>query len=240
MGARRRHARGRPVHRLPASARLDRPLTTATRAAGLFGGSFDPPHLAHRALADAALAQLPLDELVWVPAGRSPHKSRRPPASGADRVAMLQRIAEGEPRFSIDARELDRAGPSFTVDTLRELHAERPDTRWWLVIGQDQYARFDTWHEWREILALAGLAVAARDGDAVRAPAGLVRVAHALRIVDMPALPHSATTVRARAAAGLDVTALVGTPVARYIADHHLYRIDQPQAGTPIRTKQKN
>ena len=164
---------------------------------------------------------------MWLPARRSPHKGDRVPASGADRVAMLQRIAEGEPRFSIDARELDRAGPSFTVETLRALRAERPDTRWWLVLGQDQYARFDTWHEWREILALAGLAVAARDGQTVRASPGLAGIPYALRIVEMPALPHSATTVRARAAAGLDVTALVGTPVARYIADHHLYRIAQ-------------
>ena len=138
---------------------------------------------------------------------------------------MLQRLAQGEPRFSIDARELDRAGPSFTVETLRELHAEQPGMRWWLVIGQDQYARFDTWHEWRAILALAGLAVAARDGDAVRPAPGLAGVTHTLRVVEMPALPHSATAVRARAASGLDVTALVGAPVARYIADHHLYRI---------------
>ena len=161
-----------------------------------------------------------------MPARQSPHKADRTLASGADRVAMLQRLCEGEARFSIDERELDRSGISYTVDTLRELHAEQPGTRWWLVIGQDQYARFDTWHEWREILALAGLAVAARDGDAVRSAPGLAGVPHALRIVEMPALPHSATTVRSRAAAGLDVTALVGTPVARYIADHHLYRID--------------
>jgi len=146
------------------------------------------------------------------------------PASGADRVAMLQRMTDGEPRFSVDARELARTGPSYTVDTLRALHAEQPATRWWLVIGQDQYARFDTWHEWREIVTLAGLAVAARDGLAVQAAPGLAGVSHALHIVQMPALPHSATAVRARAAAGLDVTALVGTPVARYIADHHLYQ----------------
>ena len=147
-------------------------------------------------------------------------------APGADRVAMLQRLAGAEPRFAIDPRELDRAGPSYTVDTLRELHAERPGGRWWLVIGQDQYARFDTWHHWREILSLAGLAVAARDGDAVRGAPGLSGVDHSLRILEMPALPHSATTVRTRAAAGLDVSALVGAPVARYIADHHLYRTD--------------
>ena len=200
-------------------------MTTATRTAGLFGGSFDPPHLAHRALAQAALEQLALDELVWLPARQSPHKADHAPASGADRVAMLQRLIDGEPRFSIDDRELGRSGPSYTVDTLRALHAEQPATRWWLVIGQDQVARFDTWHAWRDILALAGLAVAARDGQAVHAPPALAAVPHALRVVEMPALPHSATTVRARAAAGQDVTALVGAPVARYIADHHLYRV---------------
>lgn len=198
-------------------------MTAVTRSAGLFGGSFDPPHLAHLALARCALEQLALDELVWLPARQSPHKGGRLPASGADRVAMLQRLVEGEPRFSIDDRELHRAGPSFTIDTLRALHAGRPDTRWWLVIGQDQYARFDTWHDWRGIVALAGLAVAARDGDPVHAAPGLAGVEHERRIVQMPPHPHSATAVRERAAAGLDVTALVGAPVARYIADHHLY-----------------
>ncbi|MBW8757210.1 MAG: nicotinate (nicotinamide) nucleotide adenylyltransferase [Burkholderiales bacterium] len=191
--------------------------------AGLLGGSFDPPHLAHLALAHCALEQLALDALVWLPARQSPHKADRPPASAADRVAMLQRLTAGEPRFSIDDRELHRAGPSYTVDTLRALHAEQPGTRWWLVIGQDQYARFDTWHDWREIVALAGLAVAARDGEPVRAASGMAGVEHALRVVRMPPHPHSATVVRERAAAGLDVTALVGAPVARYIADHHLY-----------------
>ncbi len=160
-----------------------------------------------------------------MPARQSPHKADQVPASGADRVAMLERLVQGEPRFCVDTRELDRDGPSYTVDTLRELHDQQPGVRWWLVIGQDQYARFDTWHEWREILSLAGLAVAARDGGSVRAAPGLSGIPHALRILEMPALPHSATVVRSRAAAGLDVTALVGTPVARYIADHNLYRI---------------
>jgi nicotinate-nucleotide adenylyltransferase len=194
------------------------------RSAALFGGSFDPPHLAHRALAEAALAQLALDRVVWMPAARSPHKAGLEPASGADRVAMLRLLTADEPRFEIDERELGRAGPSYTVDTLRELHAEHPGTAWWLVIGQDQYARFDTWHAWREILALAGLAVAARDGQAVHPAPALGASPHALRVLAMPALPHSATAARAASAAGRDISALVGPPVARYIDHHHLYR----------------
>jgi nicotinate-nucleotide adenylyltransferase len=208
---------------------LDR-ILSAAQSFGLFGGSFDPPHAAHRALAAAALEQLALDELVWAPAGQPWQKSGRALQPADSRLAMLRLLTEDEPRFSIDERELHRAGPSYTVETLRELHAERPGARWWLVIGQDQYARLDTWHAWPEILALAGVAVAARDGETVRAAPGLAGCPHALRILEMPALPHSATTVRRRAAAGLDVTALVGAPVARYIARHHLYRGDRATA----------
>jgi nicotinate-nucleotide adenylyltransferase len=198
--------------------------TPAIRRAGLFGGSFDPPHLAHLALARAALAELALDRLVWMPAARSPHKPGQAPASAADRVAMLRLLTADEPRFVVDERELHRPGPSYTVDTLRALHAEDPAAAWWLVIGQDQCARFDTWHDWRGILALAGLAVAARDGQAPDPAPGLAGCPHAMRVLAMPAMPHSATAVRARSAAGQDVAALVGAPVARYIAHHHLYR----------------
>ena len=194
------------------------------RSAGLFGGSFDPPHLAHRALAEAALSQLALGRVVWMPAAQSPHKAGRVLASDADRVAMLRLQTAGEPRFEIDERELRRAGPSYTVDTLRALRTEHPATDWWLVIGQDQYARFDTWHEWRAILALAGLAVAARDAQAVAPAPGLAGCPHRVRVLALPPLPHSATAARSRSAAGQDVAALVGAPVARYIAHHHLYR----------------
>jgi cytidyltransferase-like protein len=92
---------------------------------GLFGGSFDPPHQAHLALARAALAQLGLDSLLWLPAGR-PWQKARELAPDADRLAMLRLLVAGEPRFAIDERELQRAGPSYTIDTLRELRSERP------------------------------------------------------------------------------------------------------------------
>jgi nicotinate-nucleotide adenylyltransferase len=201
------------------------PQAPATgRSIGLFGGSFDPPHLAHLALARHALAELALERVVWMPAARSPHKPGQASAPAADRVAMLRLLTAGEPRFSIDERELQRPGPSYTVHTLRALHAEDPAAAWWLVIGQDQYARFDTWHDWRGILALAGLAVAARDGQAVAPAPGLAGCPHRLRVLTLPAMPHSATAARERSATGQDVAALVGAAVARYIAHHHLYR----------------
>ena len=211
---------------------MDRPLNATAsrqpglppRAFGLFGGSFDPPHAAHRALADAALAQLGLDGIVWVPAGQPWQKVGRHLAAGADRAAMVRLLIDGEPRYRVDERELRRDGPSYTIDTLRELQAEHPGAQWWVIIGQDQYGHLDTWHDWRELVGRAGIAVAARDGQVVHAAPGLAGVAHTLRTLALPTLPHAATNVRARVAAGEDVGALVGAPVARYIADHHLYK----------------
>jgi len=196
------------------------------RRVGLFGGSFDPPHLAHRALADAALGALALDEVRWIPAGAPWQKLQagQALAPAADRAAMLRLAIAGEPRFVLDDRELVRAGPSYTIDTLHELSAAAPGTTWWLLLGQDQLARLDTWHRWPEIVALAGLAVAARDGIAPVVPAALAAVPHRFALVPLPPQPHSATSVRQRTQAGADVTSLVGAPVARYIADHLLYR----------------
>jgi nicotinate-nucleotide adenylyltransferase len=198
----------------------------AIGAIGIFGGSFDPPHLAHLALARAALEQLALDELRWLPAGAPWQKQRdgRTLADGAHRVAMTRLLVAGEPRFVVDERELHRAGPSYTVDTLRELRAEHPAARLWLVIGQDQYARLDTWHEWREILPLASLAVAARDGCGVIAPPAVAAVPHVVQVLALAPMPHAATEARRLAARGADTAALVGTAVAQYITRHSLYR----------------
>jgi nicotinate-nucleotide adenylyltransferase len=205
------------------------------RRIGLLGGSFDPPHLAHLALARAALEQLALDELRWLPAGAPWQKQRegRVLAPAADRVAMVNLLVEGEPRFVVDERELHRAGPSYTIDTLRELHAEQPEAQLWLVLGQDQYARLDTWHDWRGILPLAGLAVAARDGEAVVAPPAVAASPHVSRVISLPAMPHSATEARRLAASGADTSTLVGAPVARYIARHLPYRAAPAAPHTP-------
>jgi nicotinate-nucleotide adenylyltransferase len=197
--------------------------SAAPRRIGLLGGSFDPPHLAHRALGDLALAHLGLDQLRWLPAGQPWQKAARTLAARAHRVAMLRLLLAGEPRFVIDERELDRAGPTYTIDTVREFAHQHPGAELLLVIGQDQYGRFDTWREWPELLRRVTLAVAGRDGTAPAPPPALAAEAHRVVALPLPAMPVSSTAARAAAAKGLRVDALAGPAVAGYIAQHRLY-----------------
>ena len=190
---------------------------------GLFGGSFDPPHRAHLALARVALQTLALDELRWLPAGVPWQKTSRSLSSAEHRLAMLAALLADEPGQVIDDRELRRSGPTYTIDTVRELQAERPDAQWFFILGQDQYGRFDTWRDWPELLSRLTLAVAARDGRTATPPAALVAVPHRLEVLPLPRLDMAASDIRARAAAGQPITALVGERVARYIDQHRLY-----------------
>ncbi|MCA6216618.1 nicotinate-nucleotide adenylyltransferase [Ideonella sp. B7] len=194
------------------------------RRVGLFGGSFNPPHQAHRALALQACETLALDELRWLPAGQPWQKPAGELASPEHRLAMVQTLIAGEGRFVVDNRELSRQGPSYTLDTVRELTAEQPGTDWFLVIGQDQYARFATWHGWRELLAAVTLAVAAREGQTVQVPPALAGVPHRCVVLPLPRHDINATDIRARVARGLPIAPLVGEAVARYIDQHSLYR----------------
>ena len=194
------------------------------RRIGILGGSFDPVHQAHLALARCAIDALALDLLKWIPAGRPWQKASRRLAPAADRLAMLELALAGEPRQQIDAREIDREGASYTVDTLAELHAGEPGADWFLVVGQDQWARFDTWHRWQDILRMATVAVAGRAGEAPRAPPAVAALAPAVVHVPLPPMAVSATGIRARLAAGLPAGDAVPAAVARYIERHNLYR----------------
>jgi nicotinate-nucleotide adenylyltransferase len=193
------------------------------RRVGLFGGSFNPPHRAHRALADLALATLRLDELRWLPAGKPWQKPDQALASAEHRAAMVALAAAGEPRFVVDERELQRSGPSYTLDSVNELEREIPGAHFFLIIGQDQYARLHTWHHWRELLSAVTLAVTAREGQTVRPSPAVGATWHRVEVLDLPPTALSATQVRDRAARGEDITTMVGEPVAGYIARHHLY-----------------
>lgn len=193
---------------------------------GLFGGSFDPVHDAHLALARLALSELHLDRVLWIPAGQPWQKQRRL-SPAADREAMLRLAIAGEPRFALDRRELLRQGPSYTLDTVRELQAEQPGAQLVLLIGQDQYAGLHTWAGWQELLARVTLAVANRPGPLPAVDAEVLRQPH--RVLPLPMLDIAATDIRARVARGERIDHLVPPEVARYIDQHGLYR---PEAGS--------
>jgi nicotinate-nucleotide adenylyltransferase len=195
--------------------------TEVTRRIGLFGGSFDPVHHAHLALARQALHELGLDELRWVPVGHAWQKSlAMTPA--AQREAMLRLAIDGEPRFVLERCELERPGPSYTLDTVRELQAATPGADWFLVIGQDQYRNLHTWHGVAELLQRVTLAVARRSGEPGDAEAH-VRAAPQVALA-LPPMDISATDIRQRVAAGRDISVLVPPAVALYIHQHGLYR----------------
>ena len=191
---------------------------------GLLGGSFDPVHLAHLALARCALDALRLDGIRWIPAGDPWQKRSRAPSPAADREAMLRLAIAGEPRYAVERCELERAGPSYTVDTVAELRAREPGVEWFLIVGQDQWARFDTWHRWQDVLRDVTIAVAGRAGEAPCAPAAVMAENPRVVEVPLPAMAVSSTDIRARAAAGLPLDALVPAAVAGYIERRRLYR----------------
>lgn len=192
---------------------------------GVFGGAFDPPHLTHRTLVEAALAQLQLDRLLIVPTGHAWHKTRSLSPS-AHRVAMAQLAFGDLPKVQIDTREVDRAGPSYTIDTLRALSSDNPSAALFLIIGQDQAAALSRWHEWRAVVDMAMICVAGRadpesDAPAFAPPRGLQA---RFRTLELPISAISGTDIRHRAGAGLGIDPLVCAPVARYIVLHRLYQ----------------
>ncbi|MDP9274819.1 MAG: nicotinate-nucleotide adenylyltransferase [Chloroflexota bacterium] len=180
---------------------------------GVFGGTFDPVHVGHLAIANTALDELGLDRVYFVPARRSPLKQDGPIASAEDRLAMLAAAIADEPRFRVSQVELDRKGPSFTVDTLESLRGEGD---LFLILGSDAYADFERWREPARIRDLATIVLAARPG-APNAPAGV-------RMLDSPLMDISSRELRARAARGRSLRYLVPKAALRYIEEHRLYR----------------
>jgi nicotinate-nucleotide adenylyltransferase len=190
---------------------------------GLYGGSFDPPHNAHLALARLARDHLMLDELRVMPAGKPWQKQHRVLASPEHRAQMVKLAIAGEPKLKLEEAELRHAGPNYTIDTLRELQAEQPG-EWFLVLGQDQYAQLHTWREWRELLGLVTLAVAGRAGEPPAASPQIAALPHRIVVLPLPPMAVSSSDVRDRVAQGLDTSGLVPPAVASYIDQNHLYR----------------
>ena len=198
------------------------------RRIGVFGGAFDPPHKAHVALAQLALDQLDLDELHIIPTGQAWHKARTLSAP-EHRLAMAQLAFQGMPRVLVDSRELQRAGPTFTLDTLEALQGENPEAQLYLVMGADQFAAFRQWHRWQAIVGLAIICIADRaTSTAAEAQFDAYNELKSrfLRLPMSP-MPVSATQIRQLLTPGAgntrDMSDLVPEPVARYIAVNHVY-----------------
>ena len=184
------------------------------KAIGILGGTFDPVHNAHLAIARLALEQLDLAKLLWLPTG-APAYRKPPVASGSDRVAMLKLALGNEPRYAIDERELQAGASSYTFDSVASLMREYPASRFVLLMGSDQYQKRSGWHRWSELEKLCQVAVVARPGS---------RVDPQVKTIPMTPSAISASDIRARVARGEDVSALVPPAVAAYIRKKGLYR----------------
>mgnify|MGYP000870997535 CR=1 FL=1 len=190
------------------------------RKLGILGGTFDPIHVAHLAVAEQARAQLGLEQVLFIPAWLAPHKRGNTQAAdrAADRVAMLRLALQDNPAFILDESEIQRRGTSYTVETLRRLHERMaPAMHLHLLIGADNYAIFHRWREPEEILRLATPVVYPR----MSVP--LAAIAPPFRVLDGPAFDLRATWIRAAVARGGSIRYLVPERVREYIAAHHLY-----------------
>ncbi len=183
-------------------------------AVAILGGTFDPVHNTHLAMARAAMAALAPSRLLWIPTG-SPGYRNAPLAAAPHRLAMLRLALAGEPRYVIDERELAPGASAYTYDTLSALRADLgTQTPLVLLMGADQYAAIRTWHRWRELPGLARIAVFARPG--YTAPEGV-------QTIPMTPSDVSASAIRANISANQDVSALLPSAVLDYIRDNHLY-----------------
>jgi len=194
---------------------------------GVFGGTFDPPHLGHVAVAEDARKHLKLDRLLFVPAHVSPFKVGERGITDRDiRLGLTKAAVEGRRGLGVDRLELDRDPPSYTVDTLRALRARMPEAELFLLIGADQWASFGRWKDVRLLPGMATIVVMAREGqDPADIDPGLPEgVEIPWRSVEVRRVDVSSTEVRERVREGASIDDLVPEAVARLIDEHKLYR----------------
>jgi nicotinate-nucleotide adenylyltransferase len=204
--------------------------------AGIFGGTFDPPHAGHLIVAQDAAVALGLDRVLFIPAAQPPHKRGLVAAPARVRARMTELAIQDDPRFRLDTIELERTGPSYSVDTLRDLARRFPHAEWTLLMGADQYAEFPTWREPDSIRRLARIAVLTRSGtdDGGADGAGSAwrpraePLADGTLAVSVTRIDVSSTAIRARVAAGLPIRYLVPPAVEAFIHEQRLYARNGP------------
>ncbi|HEX6287022.1 MAG TPA: nicotinate-nucleotide adenylyltransferase [Acidimicrobiia bacterium] len=184
---------------------------------GILGGTFDPIHIAHLHAAECARHQLGLDRVLVMPAGDPWQKAQRRVTSDEHRVAMCRLAVEGAEGIEVDEREIQRVGPTYTVDTLATFSDE---DQLFLILGGDAASRLHTWHRWKEVVNRATIVIVPRPGAPVGDVSGSVQI-------DMGALEVSGTEIRQRAADGRPFRYLVTRQVYDYIASHGLYAKEQ-------------
>lgn len=193
---------------------------------GILGSAFNPPHLGHLALAQEALWQLDLDEVVLMPTGEAPHKRIVDDPGRELRAAMTRLAAADDSRFSVSTLEVERQGPSYTYETLELLARERGDTELVFVMGADAAVGLESWREPKRVVELARLAVARRAGISDAEVAAVMRSLDAgerATMLEMPQFGVSSSAVRERAAAGRPLRYLVPESVARFIEEKGIY-----------------
>jgi nicotinate-nucleotide adenylyltransferase len=196
---------------------------------GLLGGTFNPPHIGHLVCGSEAMHALGLDRVELVPAGVPPHKEIAEDPGIDVRLELCELAVAGDPRLSVSRVDADRPGPAYTVDTLRSMRSARPDDELTFIVGGDMAWSLPSWREPAEILSLAWLAIAERDGvrreQIIERLAGVRGAPERLRFFDMPRLDISSSALRGRAAEGRSLRWLVPDPVAAYIEERGLYRV---------------
>ena len=193
---------------------------------GILGGAFNPPHIGHLVCAQEALIQLELDTVVWVPVGEAPHRELQDDPGAEARLEMVELVMAEDERFTASRIEIDREGPSYTVDTLEELRKQSPKDEPFLILGGDQAAALASWHEPEKVLERATLAVFERQSwgrNAIVIKIGRMPGAERVRYLDMPLIQVSSSAVRRRVRDGVPIRYLVPDKVVDYIATNELY-----------------
>ncbi len=194
---------------------------------GVLGGTFDPPHIGHLVAAEEARVQLGLERVVFVPAGTPPHKLGEPVTSAVHRVEMITRAVASNPHFFVSLVDVERSGPSYSVETLRRLRDQwGADIVIYFIVGMDMLADLPNWHQPRQLVELCRLAVVNRPGyaaDMQELERIIPGISRKVDPVSMPLLEVSATDLRERARRGRTIRYYVPSEVESYIRLHHLY-----------------
>jgi nicotinate-nucleotide adenylyltransferase len=196
---------------------------------GVFGGTFDPVHFGHLILAEQCREQGRLDQVWFVPAPRPPHKDAEALTKFELRAEMLRLAVAGQPAFRVDESEKDRAGPSYTVDTLADFTRRHPGDEFFLMVGSDTVKDLPLWREPRRVLQLAGLLVMVRPNNPLPNPVrlcadlGLTADELRLEVIETPLIDISSRDLRRRAAAGRSLRYFLPRAVEMYIQEKRLY-----------------